>query len=469
MRLPAELLTVLQRHWGYDRLRSPQAEVIHSLLEGRDALVILPTGFGKSLCFQLPAILQTGTTLVISPLVALMEDQVGQLRQRRLSAAALHSQLPPQERRQVLRQLDAGQLRLLYLSPETLLSPPMWSRLQQGQIAIAGAIIDEAHTVAAWGTSFRPDFMRLGAVRRGLSRSFPLAAFTATADRDTQQLLRRVLHLRDPLVVRASPERTNIRLQVRYAWTPAGRLQQLAKFIQQQQGTAGLVYARTRATCGELVQKLAKRGLFAAAYHGGLGTEERRRLEREWLNGDRPFLVCTNAFGMGIDRPAVRWIAHFQPPPTIADYVQEVGRAGRDGKPATALMLASEPTGLLDGGDRQLQQYFRQQGTTLERQAERLRTRLPERGQYEAAISKHGPAAKLALAQLHRSGHLEWDDPFSFRLQSPPARQSHPTRVALSGAVEQLATTRHCRWQVVSKALGYCGDRPCGTCDNCTR
>lgn len=470
--LPASVTTQLQRYWGFSQLRFPQADVIAALLEGRDALVVLPTGFGKSLCFQLPAIVQTGVTLVISPLIALMEDQARGLRQRGLNAEALHGQLDRHHKRRILSQLERGRLALLYLSPEMLFHASVWQRLQQPLVSITGAIVDEAHTVAEWGISFRPAYMRLGAIRRGLGRQFPVAAFTATANRATQALLQDVLELQNPLVVRASPRRDNIRIAVNVAWTPAGRRKQLMAFVRQHSRYTGLIYARTRNICQELAAMLSEQGLTTAAYHGGLGADRRRRLEQEWLSGTRPFLVCTNAFGMGVDCAHVRWVAHFQPPASVTDYVQEIGRAGRDGQPANALMLVSEPTGLLDSSDRQLWQYLQKQTIDAERQARQLLPQLPDLGMHERWVMA-SPTNALSLALLRQWGHIHWDDPFHFSRQkrSRPSSKPSPNQKRCSQkdrtSMQTVITSKQCRWQAIETALGYAASCPCKTCDNC--
>ncbi|MFS8808659.1 DEAD/DEAH box helicase, partial [Synechococcus sp. R6-10] len=208
-----QIQRALKQHWGYETLRPPQDQVIRALLDKRDALVVLPTGFGKSLCFQLVALLQTGVTLVVSPLIALMEDQVQDLWKRKLPAACLHSELDPALRKRVLKALEENRLRLLYLGPETLFSPPVWQRLQQPQVHINGLIVDEAHTLVHWGGSFRPDYRRLGLLRPALAPvkpSFPIAAFTATADPQTCSRLSQILGLRDPEHIRADPLRANL-------------------------------------------------------------------------------------------------------------------------------------------------------------------------------------------------------------------------------------------------------------------
>lgn len=460
----ASIRAHLKTYWGFNRLRSPQAEVIKAQLDGRDSLVVLPTGFGKSLCFQLPAAMQAGLTLVVSPLVALMNSQVMELQQRGLPAAALHGQLSLQHRRLALNQLDRQQLRLLYASPETLLSPPVWRRLQHPDLVINSLIVDEAHVLVHWGSSFRPDYRRLGMVRPALRKAFPIAAFTATADAATQTTLKSVLQLRDPFVLKMSPQRSQLSLNIQVAWTVAGRRRQCLTFIRQQGRASGLIYVRTRAMGRELCQWLTKQGISAAAYHGGLPAPTRRQLELEWLSGDCPFLICTNAFGMGIDLPSVRWILHYQPPLTLTDYVQEVGRAGRDGNPARALMLVSEPTGWLDDSDRRLHDFFQLQTQQHLRRASILLEQLPERGEYARVVQEFGDEAKIAIALLHEANCLTWRDPFHFQIvRRSRLPRSSPSNPGIAG----LIVTRGCRWQYMLSAFGYPSSQPCGSCDRC--
>ncbi|BAY29192.1 ATP-dependent DNA helicase RecQ [Nostoc carneum NIES-2107] len=306
------VLNTFKKIWGYDNFRPPQGEIVSSLLAGKDALIIMPTGGGKSICFQLPALLQTGLTLVVSPLVALMENQVQELRQLNLSAALLHSELPSSQRRLTLQALAQNKLRLLYLSPETLLSQPVWEKLCQPQLQINGLILDEAHCLVQWGETFRPAYRRLGAVRSALLKSKPpgskisVAAFTATADPLAQKIIASVLQLQQPDIYRLNPYRPNLHLNVCIAWTPKGRKQKLVRFIQNRQQQAGLIYVRTRRDSENLAAWLAEMGYATASYHAGLSATERRAVEASWLGGKIPFVVCTCAFGMGINKPDVR-------------------------------------------------------------------------------------------------------------------------------------------------------------------
>ncbi|MEB3159946.1 MAG: ATP-dependent DNA helicase RecQ [Synechocystis sp.] len=466
------LLQSLKQIWGYDQFRYPQAEVIDCLCRGRDCLVVLPTGGGKSLCFQLPALLGEGLTLVVSPLVALMEDQVQDLRRKQLPAAGLHSQLSRSDRKSILIQLQAQQLRLLYLSPETLLSPQLWTILRDPALKIQGLMLDEAHCLVQWGDSFRPAYRRLGAFRTGLNpqKSFPIAAFTATADLDQQSQIIQGLALRQPQQFQVSPFRPQLRLTVKTVLSERCRRHHLLQLLDKHPQHSGLIYLRTRKTAIALAQWLISQGFKTAAYHGGLAASQRRQLEQRWLAGDIPFVVCTNAFGLGINKPDTRWVLHYHPPLVLMDYLQEIGRAGRDLKPATCLTLISEPTGWLDPSDRQRRAYFLKQQQGVLHQAQRLASQLPQQGNLTALKSEF-PEIELALAGLHRQGCLQWLDPFQYQLL--PAASTAPALADLQHQFQtmtQYLQTKTCRWQYILKVFGdrtEAANQPCGTCDNC--
>ena len=423
----ADVQQTFKKIWGYDDLRPSQREIVTALLQGQDSLAIMATGGGKSICFQLPAILNEGLTLVISPLLALMEDQVRDLKSRNLPAACLHSNLSQIERRQVLQNLATT--RLLYVSPETLLSPPVWEKLGDRQLKITGLMLDEAHCLVQWGDSFRPSYRRLGAVRSALMHSKPddhpriaLAAFTATADRDTTAELQDCLQLENPQIVRTSPYRQNLSLKVAIAWTPAGRKSRMLKFIGDRQGQSGLIYVRSRRDAETLATWLQEKSFQTAAYHAGLPPQERRHVEQQWLTNKYPFVICTSAFGLGINKPDTRWVLHFHPPLTLSEYIQEIGRAGRDDQPAEALMLVSEPTGFLDDSDRQRVNFFLQQQQKVQQQALSLLPKLPRQGNF-TEVSKLHPDAAIALGLLHRSGDLIWHTPFNYEIYNLPKTQ----------------------------------------------
>ncbi len=463
-----------QKIWGYEDFRAPQGEIAQAILRGQDTLTIMPTGGGKSVCFQLPALMQSGLTLIVSPLVALMENQVQELREKQLPAAALHSELTQQSKWQTLRALESNRLRLLYLSPETLLSQPVWEILIRPQIKINALVLDEAHCLTQWGDSFRPTYRRLGAVRSALLESKPrgskiaIAAFTATADELTQETLSTVLRLRSPQVIRLNPYRHNLQLSVKTVWSPRGRRDSLLKFIQQQGKQSGLIYARTRRGTESLAQWFGRQGYSVEAYHGGLGAAERRRIEAEWINGQCQFVVCTSAFGMGINKPDCRFVAHYEVPNLISEYVQEVGRGGRDGKAAIALSLVSEPTGLFAPEDKQRWQFFEQKAQIMERTAIQLIRKIPEEGSIDDVTTQFKEGAQ-ALALLHRNGQLRWLDPFTYRLQKN--RKIRSSAQPSAGTVmRRYLYTKKCRWQVLLQEFGFTKEAAsmcCGTCDRC--
>ncbi len=462
--------------WGYDSFRPPQGDVIRMLLAKRDALIVMPTGGGKSVCFQLPALLQTGVTLVISPLVALMEDQVQELKQRQLAAERIHSALTNYERKRILQRVQQNRLRLLYLSPETLLSKKVWEILCQPQVIINGLILDEAHCLVQWGNTFRPTYRRLGAVRPALLKhkptgtKLPIAAFTATANPVAQQTLSEVLRLQCPAEVKLSPYRANLNLAVTMIWTPRGRRQALLKFVTAHPNQAGLIYVRTRRTAEDLTQWLRPKGFTVEAYHAGLGSESRRRIEAEWLGERCQFVVCTSAFGMGINHPRVRWVCHFHAPSTLSEYVQEIGRGGRDGQPADALTLVSEPTGWLDAEDKRRWQFFADSERKLQRESKRLVQSLSAAGHIDQVLRRDGKAA-TALALLHSQGQLIWDDPFHYRLQARPSTHTRET-VDNVKDMKHFLFGRRCRWQQLLVQFGCEAEAQgmqCGHCDNCRR
>jgi ATP-dependent DNA helicase RecQ len=473
-----QVRTTFQQIWGHQDFRPPQAEIIQTLLASKDALIILPTGGGKSICFQLPALLQTGLTLVVSPLVALMENQVQDLRSRRLCAATLHNEVPRTQRRQTLQEIEKQQLRLLYLSPETLFSPPVWERLSHPQVKINGLILDEAHCLVQWGENFRPAYRRLGAVRPILLQSKPpnekmaIAAFTATADPTSQKIIAETLQLQQPDCFHLSPYRPNLNLQVKIAWTPKCRRYQLLQFINTQKKASGLIYVRTRRDSETLAQWLSSLDYTTASYHAGLSPQERRELEASWLEGNTQFVVCTSAFGMGIDKPNVRWVVHFQPTLLLSEYLQEVGRGGRDGNSAEALTLISEPTGWLDPQDKQRDRYFLNRLQKQYRQAQQIIKKIPAQGTIDA-IARQFPEGEMALSLLHSAGQLEWVDPFRYQLnlnQSSHTLSSFNLQQRSQLLMRQYLTTRQCRWQFLLKAFGFTSQATgfrCGHCDNC--
>ena len=324
---------LLRQVFGFDGFRPGQEEIVDAVASGRDVLAIMPTGGGKSLCFQLPALMRDGLTVVISPLIALMRDQVRALTQAGVSAAALTSGNSEDENAEVIRALNARALRLLYIAPERLASSGTVPMLRRAGVqAIA---VDEAHCVSQWGHDFRPDYLRVGELRRALE--VPLAAFTATADAETRdEIVARLFHGDRPQIFLRGFDRPNIHL----AFQPKdGPRQQILGFAQARRGQSGIVYCGTRAKTETLAAALNDAGLAAVAYHGGMEPENRRAVETRFQREDGLIVTATVAFGMGIDKPDIRWVAHADLPKSIESYYQEIGRGGRDGAPAETLTL----------------------------------------------------------------------------------------------------------------------------------
>jgi len=473
-----ELKETLKKIWGYDDFRSPQAEIINCLLEGKDSLIILPTGIGKSLCFQLPAILKEGLTLVVSPLVALMENQVQELQQKQLPANLLHSQLSPIERRKILKQIEDQTLRLLYLSPETLFSIPVWEKLINPSLKINGLIIDEAHCLVQWGDTFRPEYRRLGMVRESLLKhksqgsKMAIAAFTATANLQAQSNIKSTLKLTQIQEFLASPYRPNLSLKVKTIWTPKGRKNETLKFLEKHQNSSGLIYVRTRQDSEIISQFLQEKGYNNLPYHAGLSPEIKRKVEQEWLTGKIKFVVCTNAFGMGINKDNLRWILHYQPPQLLSEYIQEIGRGGRDGKPTQTLILMSEPTGLLNGEDQKINQFFLDQLIKQYYSAEKIAQQLPKQGKIED-INKEFKQGKIALSLLHYAGIIQWLSPFEYQKVSQAkldVKNLINNHQKTYQEMTKYLTLKTCRWQYLLNQFGFKKEAfnfKCGHCDNC--
>lgn len=324
---------LLRQVFGFDGFRPGQEEIVNAVAEGRDVLAIMPTGGGKSLCYQLPALMRDGLTVVVSPLIALMRDQVRALTEAGVAAAALTSGNSDEENTEVLRALSARELRLLYIAPERLASGATVPMLKRAGVqAIA---VDEAHCVSQWGHDFRPDYLRVGELRRVLG--VPLAAFTATADAETRdEIVRRLFGGAAPLTFLRGFDRPNIHLTFQ---PKDGPRRQILDFAAARRGQSGIVYCGTRAKTEALAEALNQAGLTAVAYHGGMEAEARRAVEIRFQREDGLIVTATVAFGMGIDKPDIRWVAHADLPKSIEAYYQEIGRGGRDGAPAETLTL----------------------------------------------------------------------------------------------------------------------------------
>jgi ATP-dependent DNA helicase RecQ len=329
----AAIRHTLKTVFGFHDFRAPQQEVIEQVMAGEDVFLVMPTGGGKSLCYQLPALHREGVAVVVSPLISLMKDQVDSLASNGVRAACLNSSLTPAEAGRVFLQLDRGTLDLLYVAPERLLLPDFLERLAGLKLALFA--IDEAHCISQWGHDFRPEYTRLGSLR-GLFPAVPIVAMTATADPETRRDIISQLGIGQARVHVAGFDRPNITYTVIPKQKP---FDQLKAFLDGRRDQAGIVYALSRKRVEQVTERLNASGFQAAAYHAGLPDEERRRVQDAFRCDDLRIVVATVAFGMGIDKPNVRFVVHFDMPKSVESYYQETGRAGRDGLPSEALML----------------------------------------------------------------------------------------------------------------------------------
>ena len=331
--MSATPLDILQSVFGYAHFREPQQAIVEHVAEGGDALVLMPTGGGKSLCYQIPALLRQGTGIVVSPLIALMQDQVYALREAGVSAAYLNSSLDAQQQREVERQLLAGELNLLYVAPERLLTVRFLEQLERIEVALFA--IDEAHCVSQWGHDFRPEYRELTVLHRRFPE-VPRIALTATADPRTREEIVERLALQDARPFVSSFDRPNIRYAIALRHNARS---QLLSFLDGHRGDAGIVYCLSRRKVDDTAAWLIEAGIEALPYHAGLDAATRAANQQRFLREDGVVMVATVAFGMGIDKPDVRFVAHLDLPRSMEGYYQETGRAGRDGLPADAWMI----------------------------------------------------------------------------------------------------------------------------------
>jgi ATP-dependent DNA helicase RecQ len=335
-----DLLAALRQSFHHERFRDGQEAIVSAVMSGRDVLAVMPTGAGKSLGFQLPAVILPGTTVVVSPLISLMKDQVDELNRRGIPSSALHSMLTSDARRRVVDDARASRLRLLYIAPERFAS--QWFGLLLRNIPVSRFVIDEAHCVSEWGHDFRPDYRRLRTAAASCRRSDgrpgrpPMAAFTATATVEVREDILRLLGLEQADVLVAGFDRPNIHLSVLPMLGDFEKHRRLPRLVGHRRA---LVYAATRRTAEAAATTLIGAGVEAAAYHAGLPDKERVRVQDGFARGTLRVVCATNAFGMGIDRPDVEAVIHFAIPGSVEAYYQEIGRGGRDGRPATATLL----------------------------------------------------------------------------------------------------------------------------------
>ena len=329
-------LTALKQYFGHDSFRPGQQPLVDGLLAGRDVFGVMPTGGGKSVCYQLPALLLEGVTLVISPLISLMKDQVAALEQAGVPAAYLNSSMEPEQQAGVMANARAGAYKLLYIAPERLANPAF--RATAETLTIPVVAVDEAHCISQWGQDFRPGYLAIADFIAELPVRPAVAAFTATATAQVRGDIARLLRLRDPVEVVTGFDRPNLYFDV---LRPKNRLSTLTALVEQRQGKSGVVYCATRANVEKVCDALCAAGIPATRYHAGLPDDERRRNQDDFQFDRRPVMVATNAFGMGIDKSNVSFVIHFNMPQSLEAYYQEAGRAGRDGSPADCILLFS--------------------------------------------------------------------------------------------------------------------------------
>jgi ATP-dependent DNA helicase RecQ len=323
----------LQTIFGFAEFRPGQAEIVSAILDGRDVLAVMPTGSGKSLCYQLPALMRDGLTVVVSPLIALMRNQVAQLNANGIAAASLNSANDAAENRAILERIARGELRLVYVAPERLVKNDTLALFKRANVTLLA--VDEAHCISQWGHDFRPEYAALGTVQTALG-GVQTAAFTATADAATRSDILDKLFGKPPALFVHGFDRPNLRLAMQ---AKAGGRKQIADFVERRRGQSGIVYCASRRKTEELADFLGESGMHALPYHAGMDTAARSRHQDVFLQEDGVVIVATVAFGMGIDKPDVRFVLHADMPANIESYYQEIGRAGRDGLPADTLTL----------------------------------------------------------------------------------------------------------------------------------
>src|SRR5712671_505794 len=465
-----ELSEALRQHFGYAAFRKGQEAVVRSVLSGRPTIAILPTGGGKSLCYQLPALLLEGTTVVVSPLVALMKDQVDSLRARGIAATFINSSLAESERQERQAALRRGEYRLVYAAPERFRSPSFLSAM--AGLTVPLLAVDEAHCISAWGHDFRPEYQQLARAREQL-RAERVLALTATATPEVRRDIADALELREPRVFVAGFDRPNLFIEVLRVSGDKDKLGRLLAVARS--GGPGIVYAATRKNVEKVVAALRVAGVDALGYHAGMADGERTSVQDRFVRGDAPVVVATNAFGMGVDKADIRFVAHFDVPRSMEAYYQEIGRAGRDGAPSLALLLFNYADVMLQ---KRMIEGSRPKEETVRKIWDAARG-LGSGGaaQLAAVCGVHPADAQAAVKLLESAGHLarrgqdfsvvtpEVEEP-AVDFEIAAMRVAHERQML--DRMVRFCDTEGCRRR---NLLRYFGDpdapRSCSACDRC--
>lgn len=484
---PPDIQTILQQYFGFSALRPGQDAIVEAIMQGQDALAIMPTGGGKSLCYQLPALCRPGITIVVSPLIALMKDQVDALQERGIPAAAINSTLGAEEYRSTMSALRRGELKLLYVAPERFGQEGFMNTLRALQVSLLA--IDEAHCLSQWGHDFRPDYLRLGRVRDELG-SPQTVALTATATAQVREDILQTLRLHEPAIIISGFGRHNLDFRITHCEGRKAKFERIRKVVAEWK--TGIIYCSTRKNVTTVYEEVAQMGVRAVAYHAGMSDAEREFSQNAFISGDADVVVATNAFGMGIDRADVRFVVHFEIPGSVEAYYQEAGRAGRDGEEAACELLFNH-------ADLKTQEFFFEGSNpplhlvrslyTLLRTRCDLQThdiQLTVDTMAELLGKEVNPmAVGTALSVLMHAGAITRSDiPGSntrnTHLTDPSRRfddwnidheklEEKARRDHLKiESITRYAYSTGCRQQWILDYFGETGSAPCGSCDNCS-